>query len=415
METLLSRAVNQTDVGWPFGTNGLKPGGSYMKNHTSTVSFVYQENTIPTPWPWLLVSFAISFAVASWGYYSTLKQRHEAKGENTRARITLVVLVLTTIRSIATFILAIKAYMSPLRYPANSAIAALFISALSSALDCGLLPARYYGFVFKRLAQLNAWITFAALVMMFALPFVRREFEYGRFTIAGGHCPVAVTNCPYHPLLIGCPNDYDTLSEKERASFWGATVSPLQGLNLANSIISPMEVAIVVLAAVVGGYIAVSGFRLIGRTQEMVEYIWNWREESERKKNREQEANSEELYFVGSLKREKPKAPIRRDASAFIILAILLFTAVSVPIHAYEEAHPKSIIIVDGIGPPDKPKLSTDGPTFRSEFLNFSGENANATSWSDCYPLTAPASKDGFISAWIELQKKDPLTFLAML
>ncbi|KAF3928007.1 hypothetical protein AA313_de0200621 [Arthrobotrys entomopaga] len=414
MEALFSRAVE--DIGAPFGTSGLKPGDTYNKtSHFSTVGFVYQENTIPTPWPWLLVSFVISFMVASWGYYSTLKQRNEAKGENTRARVTLLVLVITTIRSIATFILAIKSYTSPLRFPASSAIAALFISALSNALDCGLLPARFYGFVFKRLAQLNAWITFASLVMMFALPFVRNEFEYGRYVIAGGHCPVAVTNCPYHPTVIGCPEDYDTLSEKERASFYGAQVRTINGLNLANSIIPRMEVAIFVLAAVVGGYIAVSGFRLIGRTQQLIEYVWNWREEAERKKNRAEEANSEELYFVGSLKREKPKAPIRRDASAFIILAILIFAAVSVPTHAVEEAHPRTIIIMDGMGPSAKPKLETDGPTFRSQFLNFSGENENGTSWSDCYNRIAPASKDGFISAWINVQKQDPLTFLAML
>ncbi|EPS35611.1 hypothetical protein H072_10972 [Dactylellina haptotyla CBS 200.50] len=414
MDFLAPRTVDQNAVGPPFGARGLHGGAWYMANHTSTISFAYERETILTPWPWLLFSFGVSFLTAGWGYFSTLKQRHEeTKGERLRAKITIAILLLTTVRSVATLILAIKSYTNPLRYPPPSAIAALFISALSSALDCGLLPGRFYGAVLKRVAQIDALVTCAAMVMMFAIPFAKGSFLYGRYTYAGGHCPITVTNRPYKPTVVGCPSNYTVLSAKERAEFWGGVPRVIDDLNASYT--SASEIALVVLAVVVGGYITVSGFRLIGWTRETIEYIWNYKEESERKKGRELESNSEELYFVGSLKREKPKAPVRRDASAFILLSILMFAAVSVPIHAVQQNRPKLWKVLDGFGPPDKPKKTSDGPTFRGEFDKFPGENANGTSWVDCYDVGPPTSTDGFMRAWIDVQKKDPLTFLAMI
>ncbi|KAK6348665.1 hypothetical protein TWF718_006453 [Orbilia javanica] len=410
------RAIDQNEVGWPFGTNGLK-AGSWRTNHTSTVSIVYDRPTILVPWPWLLVSFALSFMLASWGYYSTLKQRNEARGEGLRAKITLLVLLITTIRSIATFILAIKTFLpDPNRYPPVSAIAALFISTLSSALDCGLLSGRFYGAVVKRIAQLNAWITFASVVMMFILPFVKGAFEYGYYNLAGGTCAVAVWRCPLQPSVVGCPDDFATRTNAQRAEFWGATIRNVDNLALTVTFTSPSELALAVLAILLGAYITISGFHLISQTRDLIEYVWNYREEVERKKAREQEANSEELYFVGALKREKPKAPVRKDASVFIILSILLFTLVSVPLHAYQESKPKEIIVIDGFGKKAPVRKSSEGPRFRDQVQKqYSGENDDSTSWVDCYALAAPSSKDGFLTVWLELQKKEPLTFLAML
>ncbi|KAK6519302.1 hypothetical protein TWF281_003137 [Arthrobotrys megalospora] len=410
------RTIDPNEVGWPFGSNGPKDGW-FLKNHTSTASLVYDRPTILVPWPWLLFSFAISFLVATWGYYSTLKQRNEARGESLRAKITLAVLLITTVRSIATFILAIKTFLpEPNRYPPVSAIAALFISTLSSALDCGLLSGRFYGSVIKRIAQLNAWITFASVIMMFILPFVRGAFEYGFYGLAGGTCPVAVWKCPLQPTVVGCPDDPTTMTDRQKAEFWGATVRNVDNLALTVTFTSPSELAIAILSVLLGAYITISGFRLIGSTRDLIEYVWNYREEAERKKAREQEANSEELYFVGSLKREKPKAPVRKDASVFILLSILIFTLVSVPLHAYQESRPKEIIILDGFGPKDKARRDSDSPRFRGEVKNqYFGENENGTSWVDCYTLGAPSSKDGFMNTWIELQRREPLTFLAML
>ncbi|KAF3935383.1 hypothetical protein ABW20_dc0101099 [Dactylellina cionopaga] len=416
MESLATRTIDENAIGWPFGTNGWKESTTYAAKHTSTVSLVYEPSTIPVPWPWLLFSFAISFLVAGWGYYSTLKQRHEAKGESTRARITLLILLLTTVRSIATFILAVKAYTDPSRYPPVSAIAGLFISALSSALDCGLLPSRFYTSVVKRIAQLNAWMAFAALTMMFVLPFVKSTFLYNRYSFAGGSCPVAVQICPPQPPIVGCPNNASVLSDREKAAFYGALPRDISGLALTATYISPEEIAIAVLAIVVGVYITVSGFRLIGWAQEMFEYVLNYKEEAERKKNRELESNSEELYFVGSLKRKKPAAPIRKDASAFIILSILVFAAVSVPLHAFQQSHPRDIIVVDGFGEESKAKKLSDGPKFREQLVkSYSGENNDGTSWVSCYHITAPASPVGFMNEWTALQQQEPLTFLAML
>ncbi|KAK6358724.1 hypothetical protein TWF730_008047 [Orbilia blumenaviensis] len=418
MEALdfVRRTIDPNEVGWPFGTNGIKEG-YWRTNHTSTVSIVYDRPTILVPWPWLLCSFALSFMVASWGYYSTLKQRYEARGESLRAKITLFVLFITTVRSIATFILAIKTFLpEPNRYPPVSAIAALFISTLSSALDCGLLSSRFYGAFFKRIAQLNAWITFASVIMMFVLPFVKGAFEYGFYGLSGGTCPVAIWRCPLQPSMVGCPDDFDSRTNTQKAEFWGATVRNVDNLALTVTFTSPSELAIAVLAILLGAYITISGFHLITASRDLFEYIWNYREEVERKKAREQESNSEELYFVGSLKREKPKAPIRKDASVFIILSILVFTLVSVPLHAYQESKPKEIVVIDGFGKGDFVRKSSTGPKFREQVMKqYSGENGDSSSWVDCYTLAAPSSKDGFMTTWIELQKREPLTFLAML
>lgn len=392
MEALdfVRRTIDPNEVGWPFGTDGPK-AGYWRTNHTSTVSIVYDRPTILVPWPWLIFSFALSFLVASWGYYSTLKQRNEARGEGLRAKITLAVLLLTTVRSIATFILAIKTFLpDPNRYPPVSAIAALFISTLSSALDCGLLSSRFYGAVVKRIAQLNAWITFASVIMMFILPFVKGAFEYGYYGLTGGTCPVVVWMCPLQPSVVGCPDDFATRTNAEKAEFWGATVRNVDNLALTVTFTSPSELAIAVLAILLGAYITISGFHLISETRDLIEYAWNYREEAGRRKAREQEANSEELYFVGSLKREKPKAPIRKDASVFILLSILVFTLVSVPLHAYQESKPKEITVIDAFGKKDSIKKASTGPKFRDQVQKqYSGENEDATSWVDCYTLAA--------------------------
>ncbi|KAK6340528.1 hypothetical protein TWF696_008854 [Orbilia brochopaga] len=413
--SMVRRAAEANETGWPFGPQGIKTG-YYSKNHTSDVSLVYDPLTILVPWPWLLFSFAVSFLVAAWGYYSTLKQRYEADGEGIRSKITVLVFLLTTVRSVATFILAIKSYTGPSRYPPISAVAALAISALSSALDCGLLSARYYGFVIKRVAQLNAWITFASTAMMFAFPFVENSFAYGRFHAAGGTCPVAVRDCSYQPPIVGCPDDWATMSNKDRADFWGSLYKDLAGLGFDQTITSPSEVALGIVAMLIAVYIAFSGFRLISRGRDLFDRLWNYREEAERKRHEASEANSEEVFFVNALNREKPKPPIRRDATAFTIISIIVLTAVAVPLHAQQETHPKKIWVMDGFGKPDNVKKLSEGPRFREQMMKqYTGENVEGTSWVDCYQVTAPISKVGFMTTWIDLQKSEPLTFLAML
>ncbi|KAJ6262626.1 hypothetical protein Dda_3438 [Drechslerella dactyloides] len=400
---------------WPFGPQYVKEG-FYSANHTSDISLVYERLTILVPWPWLLCSFTISFLVAGWCYYSTLKQRYEADGESIRSNITILIFLLTTVRSVATFILAIKSFTGPLRYPPVSAVAALAISALSSALDCSLLSGKYYGSIIKRVAQLNAWITFASLVMTFALPFAKGSFVYGRFEVGGGTCPVAVRKCSYQPPIVGCPDDWATMSDKEKGDFWGTLYKDLAGLGFDQTITSPAEVALGIVAMLITVYIAFSGFRLISWFSELFDRAWNYREEAERKRNEASEVNSEELFFVGAVNREKPKAPIRRDASAFTIISIIVLTAVAVPLHAQEETHPKGIHVMDGFGKPDHVKKMSDGPRFREQMAKqYTGENEDGTSWVDCYVVTAPISKTGFMTEWIDLQKKEPLTFLAMI
>ncbi|KAF3941531.1 hypothetical protein ABW19_dt0203254 [Dactylella cylindrospora] len=260
---------------------------------------------------------------------------------------------------------------------------------------------------------MNAWLTFGALVMNMVLPFVRGAFQYSKFHITGGSCPILVEECTYGPAIVGCPATQG-LSDQQKAEFWGAYVNPINGLAIMDTYVWPTELAVAILAIIVGAYITVSGFRLVSWGRNLVEYVLNYKQEKERKKNRELEANTEELYFVGALKREKPRAPIRKDASVFIILAILIFAAVSVPLHAVQENFAKDFIMMDGFGSPDAVRKDSEGPRFRDQLIKgYSGENANASSWVDCFTVALPLEKSGWMDAWIEQQ--EVLSFLAMI
>ncbi|KAK5065368.1 hypothetical protein LTR84_001206 [Exophiala bonariae] len=57
----------------PFEASGILVHGVYMGQHVSNVSIVYAANQLPTPWPWMLISYTLSIVIAASSLYFSKK------------------------------------------------------------------------------------------------------------------------------------------------------------------------------------------------------------------------------------------------------------------------------------------------------------------------------------------------------
>lgn len=113
---------------------------------------------------------------------------------------------------------------------------------------------------------------------------------------------------------------------------------------------------------------------------------------------------------TGALDNYKDSMKTSSYMSVFCIIAILVASAIFIPLHYFQETQPKSIWVIDGHRP-----LAEFNITYDSLFEKQTWENVTMGSWSDCFKLEAPHDRLGFFEFWWDSVKDKPLEYLPIL
>jgi hypothetical protein len=188
--------------------------GLRNNSHISTVSIGYIPATLPTPWPWLVLSFGLSFIITSISIltnYLTAWQISRGKrvdgGQPGRMATTLMVcaIIINTIRAFSSLVASIRdkqAAHPTAHHLSPSGLIAMLTSMLPYTWGnrgvWWMPPAR-------RLMVVNFLLGLIALFLEARLVEQKSEF-YGEWIVHGGVCPQFTSNCDAALAkgLVGC-------------------------------------------------------------------------------------------------------------------------------------------------------------------------------------------------------------------
>jgi hypothetical protein len=409
---------------YPFNATLFKPG-HFNLTHTSNISIVYTPQTLPTPWPFLVLSFLISFLTALWGFASNKwhlspssligksssveKSNHDYERGQELARqeysfptaplpystehtkqqkwstfelvFNLFLLALATLRSVAATVGAIKAFVNnTARWAPPSALAMLLISTWPYALNH-----QFPHMVFRILAALDTFIVLGSLALTTAGIFFRRDVPYyGKYSLAGGNCPFTLSSCPPAGFPItGCYADPGGVWSLQSLDINSGT-DPNGNLDInlvaqGERIIGALIFAPFIIAFPFGIWLAKICWGGVNRKRKLKPEIRDdpWRY------NRYRLAK----YF----------------AFALVLIVGIAVSSLWLHIHAMKRTSPV-IVVVDGFGP--RSVTGGEGP--------FGGGKGD-DSWTDCFNVTVPQSSNGFWHEWTDAQRSEVEMALAII
>lgn len=331
--------------------------GFYDHAHTSTVGIAYTPSTLPTPWPILSIGFLLSFLTALWGAVSNFLQYRSRSQESRPPRkssgifsplLTVLATIITTIRSVSALIQAIRATQNGTNRPAD--IMALFALLISSSqylfLNTVLNPyerlhIRILNNTMRSLAAFDIIFVLISGLIMFSLLIKGNSF-YAKWTLVGGTCPTVVERCT-QLSYVGC----------RISTFVGAARINAKYINTVNS------ANYLRLEQLLGGIFLI--MVLFGTLPLFLR---------QRRILKRSGGNVE-------------RSPVFRTFLHFgACLSITMLAATAIPLAAVQETNPKAINIVDSFG------------------AILPASSSNGSSWSDCFTITAPANKYGFLDIW---------------
>jgi len=100
--------------------------------------------------------------------------------------------------------------------------------------------------------------------------------------------------------------------------------------------------------------------------------------------------------------------------STHSLIAILVASAVFIPLHYFQETRPQSMWVIDSHGPISDFHAEYD-PSGYDILPNQTWENKTTGNWSDCFRASPPADKLGFFDFWWHDVKGKPLQYLLVL
>jgi hypothetical protein len=384
--------------------------GTLNPYRTTNATVVYDPRTLPTPWPYLAASYALSFLCAVFGIISPAvtatfqelfrriirlfgrKERDDPPENTWGSFITvfkLIFLAILTIRSVSAFVIAVKAVGSnSARFAAPSALAVLLMAIVPYIVDKAAPHA-----AIRALGVIDALLVFIALCLMVYGTLNKSGFYYGRLFPAGGNCAIYVRNCNKLYLdLVGCGvgfNKYSTTDVNEIQRNPVAFSEAILGSLMFIMGLPVFVVAVMVVYSLARG--------LAWATRQ----IDNWTSKTFAKRERTEAA----LPRIPKLREKLENERVLRHFSWLTVFAILLFSVVALPINHYQMTRPRPHHVVDGGGPLALPET---GPGYTYIF-------GNHTSWIDCFEVTPPHDRYGFWGLWWEEHRKQVETVLAVL
>ncbi|KAH8669447.1 hypothetical protein BGZ60DRAFT_35275 [Tricladium varicosporioides] len=391
----LQPGLNNTVSSPVAGENLIR--GFWDSNHLSAASIHYTQATLPTPWPVLLAGLLMSLGSAIKILISNSK-----KPTMVSIAINTAFSSLQVVRCVLAFLgacIAIKSHEGRFRPP--SAIVVLLLSTIPYSLERRSFRISR---VFAGIGILFAIIT---LSMMVAIRAKDSNDYYGKWVldfsgnVTGysntGNCPFVVgqdddprNTCP-DPYYVGCglnliPDDI----YKTNKTLWQSKISGQNPntyhvrnkLALGETILG----LILLIPGIGGGFFILIplGFVLMGS------YIV-WAVKFLRRP-----------FAVDPLDPNDELERYKKNTAKISTIAILIFIAVSFPLHYLQQTRPTGFMVLDSFGPLEQAEYqTTDVWGVQKPMLDsWTGNSRNGTSWSDFFYVETPTDDWGFVNHW---------------
>jgi hypothetical protein len=345
--------------------------------------------TLPTPWPVILISFAISFIITLRGLKSSLSPSksilprildHLSTGINSVRAITAFITALAVIRT------------NSARFESPSALVMMIFSISPS-----IIPRNRWDRPRAALGAINLLLAFLSTCFMTFGLYNHRLNYYAKWITVGGFCPVFLDQCFQFPH-VGCGvfDYYDALDDESDVDF---NVEPnlshdQNTLAFAEQILGSIllyPIALVGVALVVGLILACClDFRGLER--------WAG--------GRERNSQDDEVQNLSRL----------QNTYGFSLVIIIIFVLIAIPLHVNQQREPKMFFVADSFGYTTNDWVfynMSDLPQPPSNWdPNYTGDNG--TIWTDCFNISTPVDYWGFANGWWKIHRQQIQAILPM-
>ena len=375
----------------PYNATAWQSHGMINSSHITNLTMFYQDGTLPTPWPWVVCSLSLSVVLGSVSVYTSVTKLRKARparlsSDTTHwyppsrylAALAATGVMINSIRSVATFGLAIRAAAGKSHTPAApSAILVLMATLHISITNLSLQPIFTY---IAKTACLFAWI--ASIVNVYGT--ISSSF-YSDGVVVGGNCAFPYHDCVAHVTGTEQPS-YLVLP----ASDYGCPdFSPSR---LGRPDTPPIRIAEGSFGGISGLYgfiiflyhpdifrFLILPFDLLGllKRRVLVAKLSEWWTVPV-------DADLDKIAKQSWMARVYPKRSPRTllvIAQGLALLIVIVVCAVSVPMHVKTEKYPKGTVYIDG---------------------SPSSEGLGPPAWTDCFRVKPPTNRLGFWDVWWE-------------
>ncbi|RYP02968.1 hypothetical protein DL765_010642 [Monosporascus sp. GIB2] len=411
--------IRQIDPGWnatasmvlnfnsPYRTREILHG-QFAGNHTSNLAIVYEPRTIPVPWPFLCGSTGLSLLTALWGTYSPTLIPIVVSWWMASKRTVLrpfgripaasrpqlhwgvtgfitkgIPLLIGTVRSVAALVQSAQTVGSMGgRHAAPSALCMLMLSVMPYIADKGS-PHRFINY----LAILDVLCVFVSLAIMVYSRANPSAGFYSKLSVVNGTCPVVVDEC--RKLIdVGCLTDSRQSDLSRRDLNWHST-----------NMIGLSELALSIVVFAFGAIVLVVALYVVFAVFSILAWLCNGCRRQKSRAREQRHLSPEEI----AMRRRKNDITLA-DLATWSMTAIVIWGAISIPLHYVQQVNPKQVYVMDGSGPEvpgyASPWMVENRTTHKYELANYNGENATTGSWSDCFIASTPTDPLGFWEIW---------------
>ena len=381
-----------------------------LHNHSSTVGLIYANNTFPTPWPILTVSILYSFITSLWALisdYRILKKRFRNPSMPAMTVIrTVLMLGSQTIRIFSVCTSSIAALQNvdggKFASPLSSLTLTLSMVPYLNSVWVHVPDTSYRTKVFWTAVQAVAAVNTIISIVITCITFVGflrpADPYYSKSYLSGGNCPIVVSSC-LDTSMVGCGLDNKTLAGKSYVNPQDPNIihwaNYIRAEGYIESILfwisSPLSLfafgSLLFLAVVNMGLVIASPFsstaRVAFRQQAASSYP-----------KYQQEGPANPTQTIDNVYNEALEGGLGQKASSPLL--ILIFAAIEIPLHYLQEAKPRSVYVIDSLGP-------------------LVEANSTLTSWSDCFKIHAPADHYGFLNTWAQNYANETAVYLGLI
>ncbi|KAI9859283.1 MAG: hypothetical protein M1813_007057 [Trichoglossum hirsutum] len=365
--------------------------------HSSTMSIVYTSSTLPTPWPILLAGLL-------WSLLSAIRGMLPQRSKPSQV-IYFSFSVIAFIRCLAALIAACEALATTGgRFRPASAVVVLLLSTLPYALN----PRSYR--LSRALAAIGTILVFITLSMMIAVRAKDSNNYYAKWVLTGGNCPAIIGKsmlniCP--PLYyVGCglslPEVAKATDAELRMSFMQPqnpnTFKDTNKLALGETILGLLLIAPFILLGI--------GFTLFVIATAMYTlwevFVWLFESFARPFETDWDEGGEDNVRFTATV----------------AVVVILVYIAVSFPLHYDIQTKSRMFVVFDGFGNLQPANLQVGHDYYDSGDIiwsSWTGDSANGTSWGDFFLVQTPTDRLGFLGHWWKTNKVRIMNWIAIL
>jgi len=354
--------------------------GQWMPNHTSNFNLGYDSASLPTPWPYLLLSYSISIGLAIYGFISYYKDYRKAKnGEVIHERPSrwdytweAGKLIILTTRSVSVFVEALRGNPRNRNSHRRLAPSAVFVLLISMIPYTMAYKGLYWIPHLRLVVFIELFLVYIALCISMSSHLGSGMVQYGALFSTGTICPIPVQSCSNVGAIVSsfiC----DEYSARTNISFYKVNSKN----HLAKS-----ELMWPWFGFIFGGFVIMATFPSIDAAQITVL--------NDNSNPAPYSGNTAFVLGIISLFRRpqffrlSAKAHTINTIIALVsLVSIIIVIVTALPIHICAQTTSQTFTIVDG------QQLLSNFP------------DSYPSGWIDCYQFRTPTDRLGFWSFWI--------------